>query len=103
MTKERMIKLYGMLNAFTEAFTSVSVEHETQHNVYEEGDTVEMDFYKVTFNDCEFMTLSELDEIRNLFGQVLQKKGVDLKSIKMGRTKEDLDKADWSLMSIEHI
>lgn len=103
MTKERLAKLYGMMSAFNEAITSVLVEHETQHNVYEEGDTVETDYYKVTFNDCEFMTFSELDEIHSLLGELLEKNGVDTSKIKMGRKASELKNADFSSMSIEHI
>lgn len=103
MTKSRLTKLYGMFDSFTEAFTSTFVEHTVEHNVYEEGDTVPLDFYKITFNTHEFMTLSELIEIKNLMRDLLKKNGVDTSKITSGRTDEDLAKADFSLMSVEHI
>lgn len=98
MKKEDMKKLYGLLGYTAEAFMSTEVKHEVEHDVVTEGDTVESTYYKVVMNPNEMITAAEILSIRNLLGEILVKNGVDLSTIKGGRSDEDLANADWSRM-----
>lgn len=97
MDKKRFAELYGNFELFLEAFTSVEKSSFIQDDTNEK-----MNVYKVTFNEYEFMSFTELCELAEILKQVAEKNGIDTsrEALKLGRGDRPIDFTDTSVNEI---